>query len=130
MSRRIERLNEQLKRELTEILRHDVRDPRIGLITVTEVRATSDLDQARVYVTSLGSDEERSQLMEGLRAASPFVRTELSRRLKVRRVPELHFEWDRALEHAQHIERLLREVLPAEEEEGMGGESDGEDAGQ
>lgn len=112
LSRRIERLNEQLKREVTDVLHHHTRDPRIGHVTVTEVRATPDLYSARVFVTSLGDADERADAMEGLRAAAPFVRAELGKRLHVRRVPELLFEWDQTLEHAQRIEQLLREVLP------------------
>jgi ribosome-binding factor A len=113
--RRIERLNEQLKRELTDVLHHQVRDPRVGRLTVTAVRATPDLYSARVFVTSLGTEEERSAALEGLRAASPYIRGELGRRMLVRRVPELTFEWDLALQHAQRIEQLLRDVRPAGE---------------
>jgi ribosome-binding factor A len=125
VGRRIERLNEQLKREVTDVLHHHARDPRIGHVTVTEVRATPDLDAARVFVTALGSAEERAAAMEGLRAAAPFVRSELGRRLHVRRVPELMFEWDETLDHAQRIEQLLREVLPpADRHEASGGGED------
>lgn len=109
-SRRIERLNEQIKREITEILRYEVKDPRIGAVTVMDVRTTPDLSLARVYVTLMGGDEERAQMLEGLRAAAPFIRTELGSRLRIRRVPELRFELDRSLEHAQRIEELLREI--------------------
>lgn len=112
-SRRIERLNEQIKREITEILRYEVKDPRIGAVTVMDVRTTPDLSLARVYVTLMGGDEERAQMLEGLRAAAPFIRTELGSRLRIRRVPELRFELDRSLEHAQRIEELLREIRPS-----------------
>lgn len=113
-NRRIERLNEQLKRELTDVLLNEVRDPRVGRLTITEVRATPDLYHARVFVTSLGDEEERAQALEGLSAASAYIRGELGRRLHVRRIPELAFEWDETLEHARRIESLLREVRPAE----------------
>jgi ribosome-binding factor A len=121
-NRRIERLNEQIRREVTDILRNEVRDPRIGTVTVTDVRTTPDLYHAKVYVTALASEQEMEAAIEGLHAAAPFVRTELSRRLRVRRVPELTFEWDRTLEQAQRIESLLREVRPPEgREEGDDG---------
>lgn len=113
--RRIARLNEQLKRELSGIIQHDVKDPRIGPMTITAVDATGDLDQARVYVTSPTSGTERNELLRGLEAAAPFMRGELGRRLRVRRIPELHFVWDDTLEHAMRIERLLAEVRQPEE---------------
>ncbi len=124
-SRRIERLNEQLKREITDVLLREVRDPRVKQVTITGVRATTDLDRARVYLASLGTEEEKRDALEGLRAAAAFIRGEVSRRLRVRRVPELDFEWDRTLEHAQRIEHLLREVRAA-----RSGEADKADSGE
>jgi len=112
MARRLERLNEQVKREISDILRTEVRDPRVGLVTVTEARVAPDLSFARVYVRPLGGEEE--ELFAGLQKATPYIRRELAQRLKVRHVPELRFEPDHALEHALHIEKLLSEVLPHE----------------
>ena len=114
MSRRLERLNEQVRREVSDILRSDVKDPRVGLVTVTEARVSSDLSYAKLYVRPLGGEEE--ELLNGLRAATPYIRRELGKRLSVRHIPELRFEPDRALEHALHIEKLLSEVRPPEEE--------------
>jgi ribosome-binding factor A len=111
--RRIERLNEQLKREITDILRNEARDPRIGVVTVTRAQASPDLTLARVFVSIMGDADEKAATLEGLTAALPFVRSELSRRMRsIRRVPELRFEVDHSFEHAMHIERLLSEVLP------------------
>jgi ribosome-binding factor A len=110
MSRRVERLNEQLKREITEILRMEAKDPRLGVVTVTAVEASADLSTARVHVSALGDDAEKEETLEGLRAAAPFVRSELGRRLHVRRVPELRFELDRSLERALRIEELLEQA--------------------
>jgi ribosome-binding factor A len=112
--RRTDRLNEQLKQEISLIVRAEVRDPRVGLATITAVQASPELDHAKVYVTSLGSEEEREEIVAGLRSAAPFIRKELSQRLHMRRVPELHFEADRVLAEASRIEALLREALPAE----------------
>lgn len=125
--RRVARLNEQLKREVTELLRHKVKDPRIGLLTVTGVRATTDLAHARVLVSVLGEPAEKAATLEGLRAAAPFLRGELSRRLRLRRAPELHFQLDDTLEHATRIERLLEQVLPDDRGEGGGAADEGED---
>jgi ribosome-binding factor A len=111
-NRRTERLNEQLRREISDILRRDVRDPRVGLPTVTRVEVSPDLWMARVFVRIGGTDAERASALEGLEAAAAFVRRDLSGRIKVRRVPELRFELDRTLEHASRIEELLREVSP------------------
>jgi ribosome-binding factor A len=112
--RRVPRLNEQLKREIVDVLHHDVRDPRVGLATVTAVETNQDLSFARVYVTTLEEGEERQQMLQGLTAAAPFIRSELGRRLHIRRVPELRFELDKSLEYAMRIERLLHEVHGAE----------------
>ena len=114
MSRRLARLNEQLKRELAVLVRTDVRDPRVGVVTVTGVDVTNDLAVARVFVRVLGSDEEVAKTLEGLEAAAPFLRTELGKELRIRRVPELRFERDETLERAMRIEEILTEVLPDE----------------
>lgn len=112
VSRRVERFNEQLKREITLIVRGEVKDPRIGMVTVTGVEVSPDLSVARVYVSIFGEDEVKEESLEGLHAAAPFIRTELGKRLRVRRVPELRFELDRSIEYAMKIERLLGEALP------------------
>jgi ribosome-binding factor A len=116
MSRRIERLNEQVKREVSDILRFEVRDPRVGVITVTEARVAPDLSIARVYVRPMGDEQEQTEAMEGLEAAAPYVRRELGKRLKIRTVPELRFEADKALEYGMHIEKLLSEIKKTDEE--------------
>ncbi|HET6764240.1 MAG TPA: 30S ribosome-binding factor RbfA [Longimicrobiaceae bacterium] len=109
---RTDRINEQLKQEIAVLVRDQVRDPRVGLATVTAVECSPELDHAKVYVTTLGSDDDRAAVIEGLRSASPFIRSQLGRRLHMRRIPELHFEYDRVLQEALRIERLLREALP------------------
>lgn len=110
--RRTDRINEQLKQEISLIVRDEVRDPRVGLATITAVQTSPELDHAKVYVTSLGDAEEREAIITGLRSAAPFIRKQLSSRLAMRRVPELHFEADRVLSEALRIEQLLREALP------------------
>ena len=117
MSRRIERLNEQVKREISEILRSEVRDPRVGVITVTEARVAADLSIARIYVRPMGDEKEQEDALEGLEAAAPFIRRALSQRLKIRTVPTLRFEADRALEYGMHIEKLLGDIKNADSSE-------------
>lgn len=121
MSRRLARLNEQLKRDLAVLIRTQVRDPRVGLVTVTAVDVTNDLSVARVYVQLSGEPAEVAEALEGLEAAAPFLRTELGKELRIRRVPELRFERDESLERAMRIERILTDVLP---------EDDGTDGGE
>lgn len=94
------------------MLRNEVRDPRVGLATITAVETSPELDHARVYITTLGDEDERTEVLAGLGSAAPFIRTQLSRRLHMRRVPELHFQYDRMLDEATRIEQLLREALP------------------
>lgn len=113
-SRRVERVNEQLKRELTDVVLTELRDPRVGRVTITDVRTAPDLHFARVFVTGMGSEEERRESLEGLHAAAGWMRGELGRRMRIRRVPELSFEWDATLEHAKRIEQLLQEVRPSD----------------
>ncbi len=110
--RRIERLNEQFKREITSILREDVRDPRIGTLTVTGVDVTSDLWLARVHVRLFGDGAEREEALAGLEAAGPFIRRAIASSLRIRRVPELRFVEDHTQEQASRIEEILKSVLP------------------
>jgi ribosome-binding factor A len=128
--RRVARLNEQLRREVAEILQFAVKDPRIGPVTVTAARVSPDLQQAKLFVAITGSADERSETLAGLEAARPFIRSELAARLDLRRAPELRFETDESLEHARHIERLLGEVLPGDAaDEAADAGSAGEDEG-
>jgi ribosome-binding factor A len=128
--KRTDRLNEQLRQEITLLVRDEVRDPRVGLATITAVQTSPELDHAKVYFTTLGEDDERKEVLAGLRSAAPFLRRELGKRMHIRRVPELHFEIDRVLEEAQRIERLLHEALPHDtpSPDGDGGEAPGDES--
>jgi len=88
----------------------DVRDPRIGFVTVTGVEVSPDLSHANVRVSVMGSDEEKAKSLEGLASAARFLRAQLSKELNLRTSPELHFHLDRGIEHAQHIDRVLKEL--------------------
>ena len=123
MARRLARVNSQLQREITRVLRTEVRDPRVGAPLVTEVRTTSDLSFARVFVRLSGGAGERDRTMKGLAASAAFIRGSLGAELHIRRVPELRFVEDTSVEHAQRIEEILKEVLPAADERGKGGEA-------
>jgi ribosome-binding factor A len=84
----------------------------VGLATITAVQTSPELDHAKVYITALGDEAEREEILVGLRSAAPFIRRELGKSLQMRRIPELHFEIDRVLAEAMRIEQLLREALP------------------
>ncbi|MEN8375737.1 MAG: 30S ribosome-binding factor RbfA [Gemmatimonadota bacterium] len=113
MSRRLTRLNEQIKREIAEIVRYEVADPRVGPITVTGVEVAPDLMTARVFVLLMASDEDVAGSLEGLAAAAPFIRSQLADRLELRRTPSLRFFVDNSIAQGSRIERLLAEVEPA-----------------
>ena len=118
-NRRLARLNEQFRREITEILRRSVRDPRVGNVVVNSVEVTSDLWLARVYVRTLG-DSEGAEMLRGLDAAASFIRHELAGVLHIHRIPELRFLEDATHAKADRIEEILRglDVSPEEEEVG------------
>jgi ribosome-binding factor A len=110
-SRRPDQVAETVRQAITDALaRGEVRDPRVGLVTVTDVRVTGDLGHARVLVAVPGDEAERQRALEGLRSAAGFLRTKAARTLTTRTVPELHFELDRGLENAARIDALLGEL--------------------
>jgi ribosome-binding factor A len=112
--KRAARLNEQLKRELSELIRLQVRDPRVGSVIITGVDVAADLGSAKVFVRSGGPQGDLESSLEGLTAAAPFLRSELGRILHIRKIPELRFQRDRSLEHAQRIDQILSEVIVPE----------------
>ena len=115
MSRRRARLNEQLKREVSEILTRKVRDPRVAGVRVLDAQVSADLWLARIFVRLPTTANGRADALKGLSAAAPFVRRQLGQTLRLRRVPELRFEEDRTQDEATRIEQLLSEVLPDSE---------------
>ncbi|MGH7470001.1 MAG: 30S ribosome-binding factor RbfA [Longimicrobiales bacterium] len=108
--RRLDRLNEQVKREVADILHSKVKDPRIGPVTVTDARVARDLSLATVYVLRSGTEEEQQDTLAGLKAAAPYIRNELGQRLRLRKLPSVRFLRDQMLEQAQRIEQLLHDV--------------------
>ncbi|MFL5449685.1 MAG: 30S ribosome-binding factor RbfA [Gemmatimonadales bacterium] len=109
-SRRPEQMAETLRQVITEALTREVRDPRVGFVTVTGVLVTNDLSHARVMVSVPGEDTEKARALEGLQSAAGFLRSRAARALTTRTVPELHFELDRGLEHAARINELLNTI--------------------
>ena len=111
VTKRLARLNEQLKREVSELVLRKVRDPRVGLVTITSVEVAGDLGSARVYVRTQDPNDELHESLAGLEAAAPFLRRELGRTLHLRRVPELRFQQDHSLDQARRIEEILSDVV-------------------
>jgi ribosome-binding factor A len=106
-SRRPEQVAETLRQVITDALTREVRDPRVGFVTVTAVLVSNDLSHARVMVSAPGEESEKERALEGLTSAAGFLRSRAARALTTRSVPELHFELDRGLEHAARINQLL-----------------------
>jgi ribosome-binding factor A len=109
-SRRPEQMAETLRQVITDALTREVRDPRVGFVTVTGVLVSNDLSHARVMVSVPGEDSDKSRALEGLQSAAGFLRSRAARALTTRTVPELHFELDRGLEHAARINELLNTI--------------------
>ncbi len=107
---RRQRVNQLLKEEIAKLLLREVKDARIGAVTVSAVEASPDLMQANVYVQVPGDDARKAEALEGLASAAGFIRSRLGRDLRIRRSPELRFIIDRTQEHAARIHELLAEV--------------------
>jgi ribosome-binding factor A len=114
-SRRPEQVGETLRQVITDALARQVRDPRVGFVTVTAVLVTPDLSHARVMVSVPGEDAEKTRALEGLQSAAGFLRSRAAKSLTTRSVPELHFELDRGLEHAARINELLNTIRREEQ---------------
>jgi ribosome-binding factor A len=113
-SRRPEQMAETLRQVITDALAREVRDPRVGFVTITGVLVSNDLSHARVMVSVPGEDADKSRALEGLQSAAGFLRSRAARALTTRSVPELHFELDRGLEHAARINELLNTIRQEE----------------
>jgi len=107
---RAARVGDQIREELASLLTRQVHDPGIGFVTITRVKVSPDLQQARVYYTSIGDDQARKETARALGRATPFLRRQVGQRLRLKRVPELSFSFDQAIEQTDRIERILQEL--------------------
>jgi len=107
---RVGRVGEQIKKEISDLIRTELKDPRIGFVTITGVEVTGDLSLARVYLSILGSEEERAETLEALGRAKGFLRSELGRRIRLRQTPEIEFRFDSSIDHGQLIMELLKQI--------------------
>lgn len=107
---RARRVGEQIHRELMDLLRTEVKDPRVNLVTITGVEVSRDLSYAKVFFTTLDESHERNEVRKVLTRAAGFLRHELGQRLIMRSVPELRFKYDESIERAAHMEDLIRKA--------------------
>jgi ribosome-binding factor A len=122
--RRSVRLAEEIREEVAGIVARELKDPRIGFVTVTRVELTADLRMARVHVGVLGDEAQREKTMAALGQAAGYVRHALGRRIRVRHTPDVQFLYDHGLEAAERVARLLEEASAAEPAEGEGADED------
>ena len=119
---RMERVQELMKQEISKIILEDVKDPRVGFVTVTRVHVTSDLRSARVFVSLMGSEEQMADCWRGLNRSLGFIRREVGRRVRLRYTPELSLEIDDSMAYSAHIQELLLRMQ--KEEAGKGAETE------
>ena len=120
---RVEKLQELMKQEISDIIFHELKDPRIGFVTVTSVACTEDLREAKLYVSVMGDDKKARDTLNGLNSSLGFVRREIGKRIRLRFTPEISFALDTSLSYSDHIQRLLNEIhedRPAGEKEEEG----------
>ncbi len=116
MTHHIERVNSLIRREISELIQRQVKDPRLDtFVAVTAVATSPDLKHAKVFVSCISGKQEEQKILSVLTAASGFLRKELARNLKLRRIPELSFHWDDSIEHGDRILRLLDQVSTEQE---------------
>jgi len=111
MAHRIERVNNLIRREISELILRELRDPRLdAFVAVTEVTTSPDLKYAKIFVSCISGKQEEEKTLGVLNAAAGFLRTELAKNLRLRRIPELSFHWDDSIEHGDRILRLIDQV--------------------
>lgn len=109
------RVGEQIKKELSLLIQNELKDPRIGFVTVTGVDLSNDLSQAKVYLSVLGSEEEKAASLKAIDRANGFLRSELGKVIRLRHTPELIFKFDESIAYGSHIEKLLGEITKNDE---------------
>lgn len=107
---RVGRVGEQIKKEISQIIQSELKDPRIGFITVTGVDVTNDFSQAKVYLSVLGNDEQKAETLKALTRSSGFIRAELGKRIRMRKIPDLFFKFDASIDYGSKIESLLHQI--------------------
>ena len=120
---RSRRIAEQIQRELSEIIRSEMKDPRVGMITITDVEVTPDYEHAKVFFTRLGDAADNQSVTRALEHASGFLRSELAHRMRLRIVPQVHFEYDESVERGVRLSKLIDEAVGGGKQEPHGNDS-------
>ncbi len=107
---RVSRVGEQMKKELSQIVQREIKDPRIGFLTITGVEVTGDLQQAKIFISVMGNDEQKDNSLKALQNAKGFIRSEVGKRMKLRHTPDLIFKIDESIEYGSKIENLLNVI--------------------
>jgi ribosome-binding factor A len=111
MAHRIERVNNLIRREISELIQYEIRDPRLeSFVTVTEVSTSADLKYAKIFVSSMSGKQDEKNILEVLNSATGYLRTELASKIRIRRIPELSFQWDDSIEHGDKILRIMDDL--------------------
>jgi len=115
---RIGRLSEEIKKEVSQMIFEEIKDPRISNMTsITDIEVSKDLRYAKIYISVYGNDDEKKNTIEGLKSATGFIRRELGKRIKLRYIPELIFELDNSIEYGAHISKILKDLDSRESED-------------
>jgi len=115
--KRVDRVSGLLRKEIAEVLAKEVKDPRVGMVTVTGVDVSPDLRSARVYFSVMGSEKEIRDSTIGLERATKFIQRRLGKRIRLRYTPIIDFRFDKSLEYGSHIDSILQEISPSPEED-------------
>jgi len=110
VSRRTDRLGELFREEISALLQKGLKDPRVGFATISRVEVTEDLSYAKVLVSVMGEEKEKTSTLIALRNSAGFIRSHLGKAVQIRKMPELQFVLDASLEHAMKIQRILHEL--------------------
>lgn len=112
--KRIDRINEVILEEISDILLKEIKDPRIGFVTLTGVKTSDDFSHARVSVSIIGEEDKRESAIKGLKSASGFIRLLLKKRMSLRRIPDLEFVYDSSIEYGDRINKILHKLKDEE----------------
>lgn len=123
--KRSARMREQIQAEVATIIREELKDPRIGFVTVMHVELADNLRHADIYISPMGSDEQKKSTFKAIRTAAPFIRRLLGSRIKIKYIPAISVKWDHSGEHADTVNRLLRELEAERGEPGDAPPTDG-----
>ena len=121
---RKDRVSEQIRRELAELIRTELKDPRVGMVSITDVEVTADYAHAKIFFSTLAGSEHVAEVMTGLQKASGFLRRELGKRISIHMTPQLHFVFDESLERGADLSQLIQKAVAISDSSETTSESD------